>query len=213
MPNIIVIEDCDICDSPKVGAINESFIHRMSMQEICYNNGMTYDTETVKKLTYHFRQHLTSPTTAIANTLIQEEAVKLKDTLVEATFALDQIDNLSSKLYDFMIRSEDVTDFYKLNKNYSDLLKRKMEYLQLIYKISGGKRKDEITKAVMLDILKVARDEIDEDKFKELKNSTKKEFKDIYMNNPRIRQALEDQGILFDTTETSQGVYEVEEED
>ena len=88
-----------------------------------------------------------------------------------------------------------------------------MEYLQLIYKISGGKRKDEITKAVMLDILKVARDEIDEDTFKTLKNSTKKEFKDIYMNNPKIRQALEDQGILFDTTETSEGVYEVEEED
>jgi len=173
MPSKELVErlECTVCNLPNVVAINNDLFMKRPLPLIIKRNNLKTGKGSFKQLIDHFR-HIEDMTTALASHLLHEDAVKLKNTAIETNLALDQIDILSIKVYDQIEKLERVGDddnFHKTVKSFSDLLKRKIEYLNFHHKISGKQAMDDIKAASLLGIVEQVSRTIGDEKVKKIK--------------------------------------------
>ena len=178
--SVVVLESCVICDLPNVSAINRDFVQRRNAREIIGRNKIDellseYETEEVRKfLVDHFKDHFTNTSTALANHVMRKEAIEIKNTIVENNFLLDQIDEFSVEILDRFRASESDTDSARFGKIYSDILKRKLDAIGLLHKISGKEKQDEVKGAMMTSYFDVIAKKLGQERVSELKRESRK---------------------------------------
>lgn len=150
------MQQCEICDLANVVAINRDLIYRRSMREVLGRNKLNEQIpqlnpdELQNVLMIHLRDHITKPTQALTNHMLQKQAVELKNTVIEANTTIDQIDMFSLEVLNRLDKGiEDDSDFAKVAKVYSDLLKRRLDATAILHKISGKEKGNEAKGAMM----------------------------------------------------------------
>lgn len=178
MGSIITIEECEICELNNVISINTDFIHQLSYQAICARNKLGYSNKIVKSLNYHFINHLTTPKQAMAMAMVREEAIALRNTVVETNIALDQVDNLKSIVFQkigTLTEKSTPKDLTLLVKSYADLIKQETNLLQFHHKISGKAQSEDLMKAALGTMITTVTKELGEEKIKQLRKEVKDE--------------------------------------
>jgi len=176
---VVVLEDCDVCALNNVTSINRDFIQKRNIREIIGRNKIAellphLESKDIREtLMIHFRDHYTTTTSALANHMIQKEAIELKNTVVENNFLLDQIDEFSTEVLDRFRGAESDTDSARFGKIYSDLLKRKLDGIAVLHKISGKEKKDEITGAMMTSYFDVIAKKLGQERVAEIKKESR----------------------------------------
>ncbi len=200
----IEIVACDICKHARVVSINDDLIKRYSYRKICKRNHLEYSPEMVKKLAMHHAKHLVTPSQAMAKHIIYEEAIELKNVAIEVNNALDQIDLLMNKMYEALeqVDPENVDAVFKINKNITDLLKRRHEYLNMLSKMTGKNLVDDLKRASLTEVIKQVSKEVGEQKIKQIKSGKLKtnSLETFLMNDPYVSSLLTEleQGVKFE---------------
>lgn len=177
MSAIVPFEECVICKKPNVISINSGWIHQSPYQLICKQNKLTYNKETVRLLNLHFRDHLVTPKQAMVNTMLQEEAVKLKNTVIETNIALDQIDDLKRRAFHRLTnlsKEEDTPkNFALLQKSYTDLLDKQVKLLAFHNKISGKEAQEELYAAALGGMINEVSKALGAEKVKQIRTNAR----------------------------------------
>lgn len=205
--SIEVFEKCKICASKNALQINEDLYMKMSYPLICERNNLPYNVNTIKDLTTHHLEHISTPAMAIARTMLHEEAVQLKNTAIETNLALDQVDMMLIKVYKTIMDEEDPLVFHKLVKNFSDLQRRKVELLQFHHKISGKELIDDLRKASLTETVKAVGKELGDDAVKQIKHNIKKKrsIQEFLMSDKYMNELYE--------SNSEEDKYEIEQEE
>ncbi len=177
MSDIVPFEECVICKKPNVISINSGWIHQEPYQLICKQNKLTYNKETVRLLNLHFRDHLVTPKQAMVNTMLQEEAVKLKNTVIETNIALDQIDDLKRRAFYRLTNLSEEEDtpknFALIQKVYTDLLDKQVKLLVFHNKISGKEKQEELYAAALGGMINEVSKALGAEKVKQIRKNAK----------------------------------------
>lgn len=207
--DLTIIHECVICDKPTVIAINSGFIHQTPYQLICKQNDLVYNKETVRLLNVHFRSHLVTPKQALASKMIKEEAVKLKNTVVETNIALDQIDDLKQKTFIRMnsLSGEENTpkNFALIMKSYTDLIDKEIKLLAFHNKISGKDQQEEFRQAALGGMINAVTKELGAEKVKQIRQDVRKRksIMSHFEHDPHLNALFKE---LEDTVEENQNV-------
>ncbi len=179
MSEIILFEACEICKKPNVISINSGYIHQSPYQLICKQNKLTYNKETVRLLNLHFKDHLVTPKQAMVQTMLQEEAIKLKNTVIETNIALDQIDDLKRRAFHRLTHlstDEDTPkNFALLQKVYTDLLDKQVKLLVFHNKISGKDAQEELYQAALGGLINEVSKALGAEKVKQIRKNAMKQ--------------------------------------
>lgn len=192
----LIPTDCEICQKTNVVSINTDFIHQLGYPTICKRNKLEYSQQMVKTLNEHFLRHLTKPSQALAQRMIKEEAIDLKNTVVEANIALDQIDDLKGVVYlkiSALANDSTPKDLNLLIKSYADLLKRETDLLQLHHKVSGKAQQEDLMKAALGGMIMSVTRALGEEKVKKIRQgSTKKGTMSFFENDPHLQKLFKE---------------------
>lgn len=192
--DLVITEDCPICNRTNVVSIDNDLIHKIGFQDICKRNGLEYNVKTTRELMIHFRDHRTSPSQALARSMIHKEAVELKNLAVETNLAMDQIDSLKANVFLKTTDDQDmsVKDYTLLVRAYTDLLKQGEKYMQLHRKVSGKDAADDIQKAALTSIVAKISDELGEEKIKSIRSGrrSRKKPMEYLMRDPHLAAVL-----------------------
>ena len=198
--SVITIEECEICERNNVVSINTDFTHQLPYQAICKRNRIPYSTDMVKALNYHFIHHLTTPKQAMALAMVREEAINLKNTVVEANIALDQVDSLKAVVYQKLTNDEEdpltPKDLTLLVRSYTDLLKQQTNLLQFHHKISGKAQEDDLMQAALGSMISTVTKELGEEKIRtlrqEVKDGKQRSIMSFFEGDEHTRKLFED---------------------
>lgn len=189
----LIIEPCDICKSPHVHRINEDLILRFSHSAICQRNGLEYNKTTVKALIKHHKDHIESTALALSRQMLQQEAIELKNGVIEVNSLLDQNDLFTIKAYERLATAKDNTEWVKIMKSITDLENVKIKAVQLHNKVSGADLQEEMQRASLTKIIGTISKKIGQQKLEEIQKNKRKN--DNIMSNldddPFIKELLD----------------------
>lgn len=190
---LINLEECKICDLPRVVSINNDFAMKFPLPQICIRNDIDHNKENVTLLNKHFAKHFTEPAMAMTRSILKENAVELYNTVVETNMALKQNDIIIADIWAKIGKVDSIADYHKLMKNISDFQKRKHEMLQFHYKVTGKSDKDDIAKASLVAMVQEAGKQLGEEAVNEIKNSgDRKSIKEyIFGENEHLQGILD----------------------
>ncbi len=166
---------------------------------------MEYSRETIKKLTTHQLNHIETPSTALARSMLHEEAVQLKNTAIETNLSLDQVDIMLITVYSRIQEEEDPDVFHKLVKNFTDLQRRKMEFLQFHHRISGKELIEDLRRASLTETVKAVGKELGDEAVSQIRSDAKKRrsIKEFLMEDEYMNE-------LYETHEADDTDYEIQ---
>lgn len=179
---IVVLDFCKICELANVASINKDLVQRRPMRAVIGRNrvaeqlsGLEYK-ELNKILMVHWRDHMTSPTQAMANHITQKEAIKLKNTVIETNSTIDEIDVWKLQILDRLEHAKDDSDWAKIGKLYNDALKRRGENVLTLHKVTGVEKESDIQGAMLTKYYKTIADHLGQEKVSEMKQNAKKKI-------------------------------------
>jgi hypothetical protein len=201
---IVVVGLCQICQLPNVAAINKDLVQRRNFREVIGRHKLfdqleNHDINEINKLLMeHFRDHFTTPAQAMANHVVAKEVAGLKNTVVEANLLLDQIDVFSVDVLDRLSTIADDGDWSRVGKIYSDLLKRKLDNVVVLHKITGKEKADEVKGAMMTSYFDIIAKKLGEEKVAELKQRGKKKGSPVDRAEYVTQEDIDDLSDLVD---------------
>ena len=176
---VVVLDACAICDLPNIPAINKDLVQRRNFRAVIGRNRIQDQlpkldiNEINQMLLIHLRDHYTTPVQAMSNQVMRKDAVDIKNTVVEMNTTIDQIDVFSLDVLDRLATVDDDGDFARLSKVYSDLLKRRLDGIASLHKVTGKEKADEVKGAMMTSYFEAIAKKLGKDKVSELKRGSK----------------------------------------
>lgn len=187
----MVIKDCDICKSPSVASINEDLIAGINHPSLCARNNLEYSQETVSKLLNHYAEHVVSPSQSLANYMIHEEAIELKNTIIETNQGIDFLNMLLTKMYIDLEGFMEDKDRVRLYDSIIKGVKEKGNLVKLLHDLSGKKSEDELKKATLNEILKQVGEHLGQDAVDRLKKKKgESSVEEVLIEDPHIRDLI-----------------------